>query len=50
MISDNRKTFKSAQVKRFSIEQGIAWKYILELSPHWGGFYERLNGLVEVIA
>ena len=47
MISDNHKTFKSAQVKRFSIEQGIAWKYILELSPHWGGFYERLNGLVK---
>ena len=47
MISDNHKTFKSAQVKWFSIEQGMAWKYILELSPHWGGFYERLNGLVK---
>ena len=38
-ISDNFKTIKSRE-----INLGIKWKFILERSPWWGGFYERLVG------
>ena len=41
-ISDNFKTFKSVDVKRFCNTKEIVWKFILERSPWWGGFYERL--------
>ena len=47
IISDNHKTFRSNKVRNFSTSRGITWKFILELAPHWGGFYERLNGLVK---
>ena len=47
LISDNHKTFKSKQLQRFAANNSIEWKYILELAPHWGGFYERLNRLVK---
>ena len=41
-ISDNFKTFKAVAVKRFCNTKEIVWKFILERSPWWGGFYERL--------
>ena len=47
VISDNHKTFRSTELRQFAQNNSIDWKYILELSPHWGGFYERLNGLVK---
>ena len=34
-------------MKTFATKNSIEWKYILELSPHWGGFYERLNRIVK---
>ena len=46
-ISDNFKTFKSVEIKRFISNLGIKWKFILERSPWWGGFYECLVGLVK---
>ncbi len=42
IISDNFKTFKSAEVKKFMMLQGVTQKSILQVSPWWGGFYERL--------
>ena len=47
LISDNHKTFRSKALRRFAADNSIEWKYILELAPHWGGFYERLNRLVK---
>ena len=47
LISDNHKTFKSKELQQFAANNSIDWKYILELAPHWGGFYERLNRLVK---
>ena len=35
------------EIKRFISNLGIKWKFILERSPWWGGFYERLVGLVK---
>ena len=32
-ISDNFKTFKSMEIKRFINNLGIKWKFILECSP-----------------
>ena len=46
-ISDNFKTFMSMEIKRFISNLGIKWKFILERSSWWGGFYERLVGLVK---
>ncbi len=42
IISDNFKTFKSAEVKKFMMLQGVTQKFILPASPWWDGFYERL--------
>ena len=47
IITDNHKTFRSKSLQRFAANEGMDWKFILELSPHWGGFYERLNGLIK---
>ena len=44
-ISDNFKTFKSIEIKDFLREKDIKWEFILEKSPWWGGFYERLIGM-----
>ena len=61
IISDNAKTFKAgsqdlqalktqvieaAESQRFLANHGIKWKFITERAPWWGGFYERLIGLV----
>ena len=56
IYSDNAKTFERADkdlqfylelmqdkaFQSFLTEHSIQWKYILECSPWWGGFYERL--------
>ena len=47
IVSDNHKTFRSTLLRQFAAKNSITWKYILELSPHWGGFYERLNRMIK---
>ena len=42
IFSDNFKSFKASIVKEFCRNNFITWKFILERSPWWGGFYERL--------
>ena len=42
VVSDNAKCFVAVELKRFLRLKGIEWKYILEVSPWWGGFYERM--------
>ena len=46
-ISDNFKSFKSSELKNFLRKHLIEWRFILELSPWWGGFYERLVKIVK---
>lgn len=46
-ISDNFKSFKAEDVKNFMRNNRISWKFILEKSPWWGGFYERLIKIVK---
>ena len=41
-ISDNFSSFKSDEVSKFLLLHNVDWKFILPLSPWWGGFYERL--------
>ena len=47
LVSDNFKSFKSLDVKNFCCKYGISWKFILERSPWWGGFYDRLIAIVK---
>ena len=47
IISDNFKYFEASTLKRFLAHQGIKWSFILERSPCWGGFYERLVAIVK---
>ena len=47
MISDNHKTYRSGKVRNFARERGIKWRNILDLSPNWGGFYERMNSIIK---
>jgi hypothetical protein len=47
LISDNHKTFRSRELRAFAAANSFDWKYILELAPHWGGFYERLNRTIK---
>ncbi|GFT40873.1 putative pao retrotransposon peptidase superfamily [Trichonephila clavipes] len=56
IYSDNASTFKSASkeiqyffniikyedFKNVISSEGVTWKFIVELAPWWGGFYERL--------
>lgn len=46
-VSDNFKSFKSAVIKKYLANKEIKWSFILERSPWWGGFYERLVALVK---
>ena len=46
-ISDNFKTFKSKEIKHLILSLNIKWKFILEKSPWWGGFYERIIGIIK---
>ena len=62
LISDNAKTFKAgyeklkslttqilaaANSQQFLTNHGIKWNFIAERAPWWGGFYERMIGLVK---
>jgi len=62
IISDNAKNFKAGarelealkeQIleaeasQKFLATHGITWNFIVERAPWWGGFYERLIGLVK---
>ena len=58
MISDNAKTFEAMakwlkklyhnlMVQQYPQEHSIRWQFNLPLAPWWGGFYERLIGLVK---
>ena len=42
IISDNFKTFKAVEVQNFMRYLRIKWNFILEKSPWWDGFYERM--------
>ena len=46
-ISENFKSFKSVILKKFLRNNKIDWKFILDQSPWWGGFYERLVKVVK---
>ena len=46
-ISDNFKTFLSAELKQFLSKQGIRWSNILDKAPWWGAFYERLIRIIK---
>ena len=61
IVSDNARQFKAASevlkqiwktansdiVQSYITTLGINWKFIIELSPWMGGFYERLVGVVK---
>ena len=47
VMSDNATTFQSNSTRAFAIRYDITWKFILERSPRWGGFWERLIGLLK---
>ncbi|VDI04633.1 Hypothetical predicted protein [Mytilus galloprovincialis] len=38
---------KSEDVQNFTMNNGLCWKFITELAPWMGGFYERLVGVVK---
>ena len=41
-ISDNATCFAGAELTEFVQMMGSEWRFILEVSPWWGGFWERL--------
>ena len=58
IVSDNAKTFKAAQkavkklyesgnVRAYMQDNCVKWQFNLERAPWWGGFFERLVGLVK---
>ena len=62
ILSDNAKTFKvgaktlksiatqlieKPESQKFLSDHGINWHFIPEAAPWWGGFYERMVGLVK---
>lgn len=62
IISDNAKTFqagaktlqtlethilKENDCQKFLTNHGIKWQFITERAPWWGGFYERMIGLMK---
>ena len=46
-VSDNFKTFIGKELHEFLTSRGIKWKHILDKSPWWGAFYERLIRIVK---
>ena len=49
IISDNGSVFKATENQSFCAERGIGWKFNIEGSPWWGGFWERLVGIVKIV-
>ena len=47
LISDNRKTFKDAEVKKFVLNRNIDWKFNVPTASWWGGFFEICVKLVK---
>ena len=58
IISDNAKTFKAARtwlqsikdsddINNYLAKESIKWKFNLSRAPWWGGFFERLIGLMK---
>ena len=47
IISDNGTVFKSQDSQLFCSEWGITWKFSLDGDSWWGGFWERLVGMVK---
>ena len=39
----------SSEVNNFSASQGIQWKFIMELAPWMGAFYEMLVGITKKV-
>lgn len=46
VISDNAKCFIGPESRNFITTHDIEWSFILEVSPWWGGFYERMVQVV----
>ena len=42
IISDSGKMFKGPEIRNFITSKNIEWRYIVEKSPWWEGFYERI--------
>ena len=47
IISDNAKCFLGPELRKYTKERDIEWQFIMEKSPWWGGFYERLVQVVK---
>ena len=47
IISDDGTAFKSQDSQLFYSERRITWKLNLDGAPQWGGFWERLVGMVK---
>ena len=47
IIRDNFKTFKAFEIQNFMRYLRIKWNCILEKSPWWGGFYEKMVLLIK---
>ena len=47
IISDDGTAFKSQDSQLFYSERRITWKFNLDGAPWWGGFWERLVGMVK---
>ena len=45
--SDNGKTFKDAEVKKFVLNRNIDWKFNVPTASWWGGFFEICVKLVK---
>ena len=46
-MSDNGKVFTSQENQSFCAEQGITWKFNFDGAAWWGGFSEKLVGMIK---
>ena len=46
-ISDNAKCFTGRELKDYLFTLSTSWRYILEVSPWWGVFWEQMVEVVE---
>ena len=42
IVSDNGKTFRGSELRRYNAKQGIKWRFNLPRAPWWGGMFERM--------